>query len=884
MTAQPLPLSAHHRRMLIEESGISELVIQARGYRTIEKEGELVQYGFSSGQRRVPGLLLPLHGTNGKVEMHVYRPDNPRVISDRSKREADGLHPQKVIKYEIPKNTSVRVDCPPTCQPGLKNPKIPLYITEGQKKADALATHGACAIALLGVWNFKGRNDFGGTTVLADFDFIAWDNRPVRIVFDSDVIIKPQVRKALDRLTEILQRKGAEVSAIYLPNRSTGEKLGVDDWLALDHTLAELEAMAESPRPAPQAAQPIFELLDEASPVLSRPLSLIDKTAYAVTWLPLRLTIHEKTDKDGNVITLNPPKKEERLSLFVVRGDGRVFGEISDGQSCRPLSELNLTVNCPEIVLPGKRWSTKGVTAYLQGKRPDPVQVFFDVKAVINRFLDFDHSIGAQKVMAELVSCYCLATYLLEAFNVIGFLWSNGEKGSGKTNLLIVVSEISYLGQLILAGGSFASLRDLADYGATLAFDDAENLADPRQTDPDKRALLLAGNRRGSTVPLKEPSANGKWALRHVNTYCPRLFSAIHLPDSVLASRTIIIPLIRTDEREKANSDPLDYELWPCDRRTLIDSLWALGLAYLPELREHERFVSQHARLSGRNLQPWKAILATAHWLDTKDTQRRLQREFLREHDQGIEQRLVGGLYDRLEELSYRYAMNEVPEAQSGDMTQLVLRGLCQLAADHVNDSSDVKGNSDIHTTAWTFSTNQITEAAVKQAESTEADLDTSTITSRRVGRVLSKLRFTRAREGGKGTRQWTATQGELTRWASVYAFHLPQVLTHLGKVTNVTNGATSPGGLSSYPNCAVVLRLPSDSKLPTVRGQWRRLEDGRLEAGYDLEQLAIVLSLFLEKNIEASKIAEMSPAQLSERLVRVTGGEVVHIRLENHV
>jgi hypothetical protein len=56
------------------------------------------------------------------------------------------------------------------------------------------------------------------------------------------------------------------------------------------------------------------------------------------------------------------------------------------------------------------------------------------------------------------------------------------------------------------------------------------------------------------------------------------------------------------------------------------------------------------------------------------------------------------------------------------------------------------------------------------------------------------------------------------------------------------------------------------------------------LEAGYDLNQLAIVLSLFLEKNIEASKIAEMSPAQLTERLVRVTGGEVVQIRLENHV
>jgi hypothetical protein len=79
------------------------------------------------------------------------------------------------------------------------------------------------------------------------------------------------------------------------------------------------------------------------------------------------------------------------------------------------------------------------------------------------------------------------------------------------------------------------------------------------------------------------------------------------------------------------------------------------------------------------------------------------------------------------------------------------------------------------------------------------------------------------------------------------------------------------------------VLRLPSDSRLPTVRGQWRRLEDDRLEAGYDLEQLAIVLSLYLEKIIEASKIAEMSPTQLTERLVKVTGGEVVRIRLDNH-
>jgi hypothetical protein len=185
----------------------------------------------------------------------------------------------------------------------------------------------------------------------------------------------------------------------------------------------------------------------------------------------------------------------------------------------------------------------------------------------------------------------------LDAFNVIGFLWPNGEAGSGKTNLLIVVTEMAYLGQLILAGGSFASLRDLADYGATLAFDDAENISDPKQTDPDKRALLLAGNRRGSSVPLKEPDGPGKWKLRYVNAYCPRLFSAIRMPDTVLATRTIIIPLIRTSDRDKANFDPLDYALWPHDRKALQDELWAIGLANLQMLHDYENQVAQTTRL-----------------------------------------------------------------------------------------------------------------------------------------------------------------------------------------------------------------------------------------------------------------------------------------------
>jgi hypothetical protein len=107
-----------------------------------------------------------------------------------------------------------------------------------------------------------------------------------------------------------------------------------------------------------------------------------------------------------------------------------------------------------------------------------------------------------------------------------------------------------------LCDGSYASLRNLADYGATLCFNAAENVMDLKRGDPDKRALLLVGNRRGNTIPVKEPVNGREWRTRQVQTFCPRLFSAIRLPDPVLASRSISVPLIRTADRNKANADP----------------------------------------------------------------------------------------------------------------------------------------------------------------------------------------------------------------------------------------------------------------------------------------------------------------------------------------
>ena len=128
-----------HRAMLERESGLLPEVIDARGYRTVTTKAELKELGFAPSQHRVPGLLIPNHTVHGEIGLHQFRPDHPRTLKKR------------VIKYETPKESRLVVDCHPFARRQLGNPSIPLWITEGAKKADSLVSHGCCALGLNGV-------------------------------------------------------------------------------------------------------------------------------------------------------------------------------------------------------------------------------------------------------------------------------------------------------------------------------------------------------------------------------------------------------------------------------------------------------------------------------------------------------------------------------------------------------------------------------------------------------------------------------------------------------------------------------------------------------------------------------------------------------------
>lgn len=293
-------LSAAHRSMLEAESAIEPALIEQRGYRTVTDPNVLIGLGFSKGQANVPGLLIPIWGPHGSKPLsYQYRPDRPR--------RKDG----KALKYESLPKTETRVDVPLAVRPKLGNPSEVLWITEGCKKADAAASKGLACIALTGVWNFKHKNEHGGSAVLGDFEHIPLAGRQVVICYDSDVMEKSSVQQALRRLRNVLLSRGATVRFCILPAEK-GQKIGLDDFFAAGRTVDELQQW----------------ICDE--PGSGRAVTLADVEAQTVEWLwSPYLPLGELTllAGDGGV-------GKSYLAMAICRAT--TLGEALPGGCCRP--------------------------------------------------------------------------------------------------------------------------------------------------------------------------------------------------------------------------------------------------------------------------------------------------------------------------------------------------------------------------------------------------------------------------------------------------------------------------------------------------------------------------------------------------------------------
>ena len=223
----------------LRESGLTDRTIHLRGYCSAddsdEDQNQLKEAGYAPNQR-VPGLLIPFRHWNseGELEEEIkfsqLKPHSPRAHQD---------DPDKIIKYESPKGSSLAIDmlhCPPDIEAN-----EPLYVVEGIKKTDAVfEAIGGYVMGIVGCWGWRKRNG----EVRYPLSKHLKKNREITLILDADIQNNEQVKSAARAFYKVCKKEKARPKILNLSAVAKGTE-GIDDFLAADGKFSDIPELTE---------------------------------------------------------------------------------------------------------------------------------------------------------------------------------------------------------------------------------------------------------------------------------------------------------------------------------------------------------------------------------------------------------------------------------------------------------------------------------------------------------------------------------------------------------------------------------------------------------------------------------------------------------------
>lgn len=214
-------------------------------------------------------------------------------------------------KYRAKKDSGNCLYIPVKARPILNDLSIPLYITEGEKKALKACQEGLCCIAISGLWNWKVKDR---DELISDFDLITLDGRTVYIVPDSRFREPDRHGKqknlwqAVYELAYRLIDKGAKVFWVELPKGDVEVKL--DDYLC-NHSACDFKKL-----PVHQIRKlTILEEIEGAN---------LETPPYEITRILKRIAeeVSSETEKD---VYLRQIKERTKTTKTSMRADIREY-------------------------------------------------------------------------------------------------------------------------------------------------------------------------------------------------------------------------------------------------------------------------------------------------------------------------------------------------------------------------------------------------------------------------------------------------------------------------------------------------------------------------------------------------------------------------------
>src|SRR5215471_2076119 len=205
-------LAPVHREDLVA-SGLVDVTIELMGVRAVPPAHiDKLKPGGFQGVESV--LEFPYLSLNGNEPFSRYKLFPPLKTKDNH-----------TMKYFQRLGTGCRLYVLEPLLKVLADPRIPLMFVEGEKKTALAVQSGYMAVGISGVWSWSESNE-----AIDDFNHIAWVDRDVEIVFDSDTWMRDDLQRALFALGKEIEGRGAKVSVTVIPGEHD-QKIGFDDFV-----------------------------------------------------------------------------------------------------------------------------------------------------------------------------------------------------------------------------------------------------------------------------------------------------------------------------------------------------------------------------------------------------------------------------------------------------------------------------------------------------------------------------------------------------------------------------------------------------------------------------------------------------------------------------
>lgn len=217
----------------------------------------------------------------------------------------------------------------------------------------------------------------------------------------------------------------------------------------------------------------------------------------------------------------------------------------------------------------------------------------------------------------NLLTLWIMGTYVFQLFRHFPYIHLQAEKNSGKTQLMDILTPISFNGKKYLDPTGSVIFRDVDANLTTMFLDESEGFSKRSSVRSTISSILNAGYTKDATISR----TSGRQIIEY-KVYCPKMFAGIEELNDVLLSRSIHLQMFRKLEKEHTERY-IENNITLKLQESIREKLYVFGLTYAGQIEKIYNTglngIKYLAKISNRKFDVWAPLFILADIIDKEN-------------------------------------------------------------------------------------------------------------------------------------------------------------------------------------------------------------------------------------------------------------------------